>query len=215
MPSLSAFWPRHLALMGSLILPTACVMIDSRASLERPVTVGDAHFTGRFACIPSYRSKKMFGEFVGPSNLGDVFNAPGCDTAIIRLTDGPSLTFAFERHAHLSTPMTLLAPQLSVDRSGKATWSGGSGCSVGVFAGCETGATDLFVNSKGDLVVVTRAGGLGAAFLVIPVAMYGELMSIFPRASGKCAGIADWSAQADCILHDTFTDLIYGDPALP
>src|SRR5262249_35662391 len=119
--------------------------------------------------------------FEGPPTLSSVFDTDRCQFATIDFENDSTLVVSFERGAVMPERKTLDARSgLRLTEPGKVTLTKKIECGGGMGFGCDKGSTTLFVNEIGDLVVVQSGGGVG--WLLLPVAGYGKLMAIFPRA---------------------------------
>ncbi len=176
------------ALCGLLLV--GCVAVDPRVKQEHPAEDNFVRITGRYSNEPSYTSHK-FG-FIGPNDLGETLcgvmvGSDGRSTAgwekvdVITLNYAPDLGLqvALERGSQMVAQCTLMPNTGLRVENAKLVLKGG-GCGAGLQTGCAGHNVSLFVSESGNLVVIESGGGAGLVTL-LPFAMYGKLMSIFPR----------------------------------
>ncbi len=171
-------------LCSILLFQAGCVTSDSHISEQLENKRGSYELNGTFVNSPVYQTES-FG-FIGTRDFGFALGVY-VDADIIRLslTRGSSLYVALEKDEKKVFEKTYYKDDgLKFNNDGIVTLpsqrNGGSGDSPGI--GYSSHQFNLFINKKGNLVLIQSGGG-GGLVGVIPFAVYGSLMSIFPRKS--------------------------------
>ena len=176
-------WTAHVCI-AMLLWITGCVAVDSRVGKEevRRVDSVDA-FCGVYGNTPTYLSERA--GFVGVSDFASVVGAhyTKADSFRIRAIESKGLAVELMRDGRISyEKMLLFDDGLVLTEQGilklpKETESGSHDSPV---IGVASRQLTIFLNGDDNLVLVNSGGGAGFVG-IFPIALYGKLMSIFPR----------------------------------
>lgn len=175
-----------LTSLAALLL-SGCVMIDSRVSETKPAAVDLPAFAGTYAPTASYSSKYWTG-LREPNELATFLNLTPALGPIkpdaIRLSFTPQRALVIEalaagavqarRELVEKTDFDFASGVITLHRESSA----GGHDSPGI--GVMTNTIRLQLDATGNLVVIRGSAAAGFA-TIIPVAMTGKGMAIFPR----------------------------------
>ena len=162
-----------------------CVAIDSRAWKEPIAMDAPQSITGRYSNKANYKSSKM--GFTGSSHFSHLtgyHNNSLPDSFLLRVTDSNEITVEYFLESLKLGQQTFnndrgltIHRNYSIDLFSYSTCGGGG---ESLQLGCMSKTVKLFVNPEGNLVTVQSGGGAGLV-TILPFAIYGKLVAIYPR----------------------------------
>ena len=182
------------AIAGSTLL-SACVTTDPKVATVLPTAAIPNALNGTWGCNPTYTSHVRHGllpSSIGSDNMAEAFEgtdaAPDfrrCDTATLTFQATPKLVITYHVDGHGPQVRELSTNQgLRVAASGMVELASTS-CESGLAIGCVHDSLRLFVDGKGQLVIVTGSSGAAVALLVIPAIGSDTRMATFAPVSSE------------------------------
>lgn len=173
----------HLTIIWSILFSlTSCITYDSAIDKQLENRRTTTALNGEFENKPIYQTRSS--GFIGTSDFGFAIGVYK-EADLIRLTfvEDAGLTVTLERYNGIVFEKAyLFVDGLKTDKEGALCFpdrqSAGSHDSPGI--GYSKHKFCIFINEENNLVLVQSGGGGGLAG-VIPFAVVGNLMSIFPR----------------------------------